>query len=128
MLVAAVAMGVVAFLLKEPLFRVVLAPSQSDFFVYRWMGSEPFTLQLINTGLTEQFMIHLRVAFAVGVLAASPYIIYVLFLQRDRRLSTLVCSFSKTGAMVFLSKLRRLTRSVEWCMENGLWATAQVSD
>lgn len=79
MLVAAVAMGVVAFLLKEPLFRVVLAPSQSDFFVYRWMGSEPFTLQLINTGLTEQFMIHLRVAFAVGVLAASPYIIYVLF-------------------------------------------------
>ena len=68
MLAAAVAMGVVAFLLKEPLFRVVLAPSQSDFFVYRWMGSEPFTLQLINTGLTEQFMIHLRVAFAVGVL------------------------------------------------------------
>lgn len=79
MLVAAVLMAVVAFLLKEPLFNVVLAPSRDDFFVYRWMGAEPFDLQLINTGLTEQFMIHLRVAFAAGVLVASPYILYMLF-------------------------------------------------
>lgn len=79
MLVAAVVMGIVAFVLKEPLFGVVLAPSQSDFFMYRLLGAEPFTLQLINTGLTEQFMAHLRVAFVAGVLVASPYILYVLF-------------------------------------------------
>ena len=79
MLVAAGVMGVGAFLLKEPLFEVVLAPSRSDFFVYRWMGAEPFTLQLVNTALTEQFMVHLKVALAVGVLVASPYIVYLLF-------------------------------------------------
>ena len=79
MLVAAGVMGVGAFLLKEPLFEVVLAPSRSDFFVYRWMGAEPFELQLVNTALTEQFMVHLKVALAVGVLVASPYIVYLLF-------------------------------------------------
>ena len=79
MLVAAVLMAVVAFVLKEALFDVVLAPSRSDFFVYRWLGAEPFELHLINTGLTEQFMIHLRVAFMAGVLVASPYILYMLF-------------------------------------------------
>ena len=79
MLVAAVLMAVAAFVLKEPLFDIVLAPSRGDFFVYRWLGAEPFELQLINTGLTEQFMIHLRVAFMAGVLVASPYILYMLF-------------------------------------------------
>ena len=78
-IVASVLAGVGAFVLKEELFGVVLAPSKSDFFVYRWMGATPFQLQLINTGLTEQFMIHVRVALAVGVFVASPYILYVLF-------------------------------------------------
>lgn len=79
MIAAAVIMTVIAFMLKEPLFEVVLAPSRDDFFVYRWMGAQPFDLQLINTGLTEQLMIHLRMAFAAGVLGASPYILYMLF-------------------------------------------------
>ncbi len=79
MLLAAVVMFAVAFALKDWLFAVVLAPSHSSFFVYRWIGAEPFTLQLINTGLTEQFMVHLKVAFAAGVLVASPYLLYVLF-------------------------------------------------
>ena len=79
MLLAAVVMFAVAFALKDWLFAVVLAPSHSSFFVYRWIGAEPFTLQLINTGLTEQFMVHLKVALAAGVLVASPYLLYVLF-------------------------------------------------
>ena len=71
--------AVVAFLLKEPLFRVVLAPRSSDFFVYRWMGVEPFSLHLMNTGLTEQFMIHMKTALYAGLLLASPYVLYQLF-------------------------------------------------
>ena len=71
--------AVVAFMLKEPLFEVVLAPRSSDFFVYRLMGVEPFSLHLMNTGLTEQFMIHVRTALYVGLLAASPYVLYQLF-------------------------------------------------
>ena len=69
----------VAFLLKEPLFQVVLAPRSSDFFVYRWMGVEPFELHLMNTGLTEQFMIHMKTALYAGLLLASPYVLYQLF-------------------------------------------------
>ena len=79
MLVAAVAAGVVAFVLKDCLFAVVLAPADGSFVTYRLLGVEPFTLHLINTGLTEQFMIHMKVAFTAGVLISSPYILYVLF-------------------------------------------------
>lgn len=71
--------AVAAFLLKEPLFRVVLAPSSSQFFVYQWLGVEPFSLHLMNTGLAEQFMIHMKTALYVGLLAASPYVLYELF-------------------------------------------------
>ena len=54
--------AVAAFCLKEELFAVVLAPRSSDFITYRLMGVEPFSISLMNTGLTEQFMVHLRTA------------------------------------------------------------------
>ena len=79
MIVAAVVMGVVAFCLKEPLFDIVLAPKDSDFITYRWLGGEAFSINLINTGLAEQFLIHMKVALMVGVLVASPYILFLLF-------------------------------------------------
>ncbi len=71
--------AVVAFCLKEQLFAIVLAPRSSDFITYRLMGVAPFSVNLMNTGLTEQFMIHLRTAMYAGLLMASPYIIYQLF-------------------------------------------------
>ena len=79
MVVAAVVLAVGAFCLKEPLFNIVLAPKDSNFITYRWLGGEAFSINLINTGLTEQFMIHLKVALMVGILVASPYILYLLF-------------------------------------------------
>ena len=78
-IVAAFVMAAVAFGLKDFLFDVVLAPSRDDFFVYRWVGAEQFNIHLINTGLTEQMMIHLKVSLMAGILFASPYILYVLF-------------------------------------------------
>lgn len=79
MLVATVSAGVLAFVFKDMLFGVVLAPAGSGFLTYRLLGFEPFTLHLINTGLTEQFMVHMKVAMLAGMLIASPYILYVLF-------------------------------------------------
>ena len=79
MIVVAVVMGVVAFCLKEPLFDIVLAPKDSDFITYRWLGGEAFSINLINTGLAEQFLIHMKVALMVGILVASPYILFLLF-------------------------------------------------
>lgn len=78
LLVIAVA-ATIAFCLKEELFAVVLAPRSSDFITYRLMGVEPFSIHLMNTGLTEQFMVHLKTAMYAGMLLTSPYIIYQLF-------------------------------------------------
>lgn len=72
-------LAVVAFCFKETLFAVVLAPRSSDFITFRLLGTEPFAVSLMNTGLTEQFMIHMKVAAYAGLLFASPYIIYELF-------------------------------------------------
>ena len=66
-----VGFGVVAFFFKEQLFSVVLAPKSDGFITYRlfnriaaWGGglSEPFSVQLINTGLAQQFVIHMKTA------------------------------------------------------------------
>ena len=113
-LVVVVAFAVVAFCLKDWLFTVVLAPRTSDFITFRLMGSEPFSINLMNTGITEQFMTHVRTAAYAGLLCASPYVLYQLFsfvspglYQNERRgalwivgsaylmflLGTLVCYF-----------------------------------
>lgn len=76
---AIVVFAVAAFLMKDELFGVVLAPRSSDFLTYRLLGAAPFELHLMNTGLTEQFMIHMRTAMYAGLLVASPYILYELF-------------------------------------------------
>ena len=65
--------------MKDWLFAVVLAPRSSDFISYRLLGiDEAFSIQLMNTGLTEQFMTHMRVAIYTGLLFASPYVFYQL--------------------------------------------------
>ena len=66
MLILLALVTVVAFLLKEQLFNIVLAPRSSDFVTYRLMGVSAFSIQLINTGLTEQFMVHMRTAMFTG--------------------------------------------------------------
>ena len=98
--------AVASFCLKEELFAVVLAPRSSDFITYRVMGVEPFCINLMNTGLTEQFMIHLRTALYVGVLVALPYILYQLFrfvspalYDHERRYATLLVG---SGYMMFM--------------------------
>lgn len=88
-LLVAVVFGVAAFCFKEELFAVVLAPKEAGFITYRVLTSigqlladaEPadFTVQLINTGLAEQFIIHMKTAMCAGILCASPYILYQLF-------------------------------------------------
>lgn len=77
--VAVVMFAVAAFCLKDELFSVVLAPRSSDFVTYKLLGVDPFSIHLMNTGLTEQFMIHMRTAIYAGLLVASPYILYELF-------------------------------------------------
>lgn len=99
-LVAIMLFAVVAFVLKDQLFGIILAPRSSEFVSYRLMGVEPFSLHLMNTGLTEQFMVHMRVAIYAGLLCATPYILYELFCfvapglyQNERQAATkIICS------------------------------------
>jgi len=75
----ALVFAVVAFCMKDLLFGMVLAPRTSEFITFRLMGAEPFSVHLMNIGLTEQFLTHMRVAMYAGLLCAAPYIIYELF-------------------------------------------------
>lgn len=79
-IICAVALfAVIAFVMKEELFGIILAPRSSDFITYRLLGTDDFSIHLMNTGLTEQFMIHMQTAIYAGLLIASPYILYELF-------------------------------------------------
>ena len=105
-MVVTVVAAAVAFCLKDQLFAVVLAPRTSDFITFRLLGVEPFSIHLMNTGLTEQFMIHLKTAMYAGVLIASPYIIYLLFrfispalYDNERKYATLLCT---SGYLMFM--------------------------
>ena len=104
--VVTVVAAAVAFCLKEQLFEVVLAPRTSDFITYKLLGVEPFSIHLMNTGLTEQFMIHLKTAMYAGVLVALPYIVYLLFrfvspalYDNERKYATLLCT---SGYLMFM--------------------------
>ena len=92
MLVAVVVVSFGVFFFKEEVFGVVLAPSHSDFVTYKFFNKlsilfsgtgesqmEPMAVRLINTGLAQQFMLHVKVSLYVGMLLASPYIVYLLF-------------------------------------------------
>lgn len=73
-----------AFMLKNTLFDVVLAPNNPDFITYRILerfdpDAERFSVPLINIGLADQFVIHMKTAFTVGFLFALPYVLYQLF-------------------------------------------------
>jgi sec-independent protein translocase protein TatC len=92
MIAAVLVCSVVAFVFKQQLFDVILAPQSSDFITYRLLerisdavmpgalsDGNVFDVQLINTGLAQQFVLHIKTAFSVGLLIALPYLLYLLF-------------------------------------------------
>ena len=98
--------AVAVFAMKDEMFAIVLAPRSSDFITYRLMGVEPFSIHLMNIGLTEQFMMHLKTAMYFGVLVASPYIIWLLFqfvspalYESERKYATVLCL---SGYLMFM--------------------------
>lgn len=75
----------VLFFFRQGLFDVLLAPSSCEFITYRWIEQvsgyhfSPFTIHLITTELSSQFMTHITASIYVAVLACSPYIVFELF-------------------------------------------------
>ncbi len=88
--VAVLLCSVGAFCLKDIVFWVILAPQSSDFVAYKVMESvagkfatvagplESLSTRLINTGLAQQFLLHVKVSLYLGCMLASPYILYQL--------------------------------------------------
>lgn len=71
--------SVLGFVFKDFLFDgIVLAPSRPDFCIYRLLGWS-FSMQLINVEVSAQFFVHLKAAFAVGVVLAFPYVVWELW-------------------------------------------------
>lgn len=84
------AIAVVVFCFKDETFRLLLAPSEWNFITYRWLEElmqragidfhfEEYHIDLIATDLSSQFMTHITTAVYLGLLGASPYILYELF-------------------------------------------------
>lgn len=76
---ALVLVSVVVFCFKDFIFNdIVLAPTRSDFFVYRWLGMD-MSMKLINVDISAQFFVHLKVAFALGFILAFPYVCFEIW-------------------------------------------------
>lgn len=96
----------IVFCFKQLTFEILLAPSDSSFVTYnivehlmqridRSFVFEPFNVQLIATDLSSQFVTHLTTSIYLGLLCASPFIMYELFrfitpalLEYERKYST----------------------------------------
>ena len=123
--VVVAALTVVVFCFKDVLFYIVLAPKDADFVTFRAVRSlaacvQPYahglvdsssvggfkSLQLINTGLASQFLVHMRTSFYFALLIASPFVLYVLFCfispalyKAERRVVSLLVS---SGFVMFM--------------------------
>lgn len=101
-------MAVGVFCLKDEVFDWLLAPHDSSFCTFRaietvcrWAGVdfhfEPFRVALISTELSAQFMTHLSTSVYLGLLLASPYVVYELFAfiapalyEREKRVARVI--------------------------------------
>lgn len=83
-------LAVVIFCFKDITWQLLLAPSECDFVTYCWIEQviqiwspgfqfEEWYVDLIATDLSSQFMTHITTAIYLGLLGASPYILYELF-------------------------------------------------
>lgn len=90
-LIVTLIFAIAIFCCKDYTFNVLLAPSKSDFCLYRWIEHvfalighnfhfQEFEIQLIATDLSSQFMTHISTSFYLGLLCASPYILFEFFL------------------------------------------------
>lgn len=83
--------AVVVFCFKDITWQMLLAPSEWDFVTYRVIEQlvrsvgfagfrfSEYHVELIATDLSSQFMTHVTTAIHLGLLGASPYILYELF-------------------------------------------------
>lgn len=79
----------IIFCFKDDVFHFLLGPCESDFATFRILRKllslirtdillYPSNIELITTDISSQFMAHLSASFYLGIMIASPYILYEL--------------------------------------------------
>lgn len=99
-------LSIVIFSAKSTTFNMLLAPGNSKFVTYRAIERlcsdiginfhfEPYSIHLINTELSSQFMTHVSTSIYLALLLVSPYIVIELYryiapalYKNERRYST----------------------------------------
>ncbi len=83
--------AITIFCCKDFVWQLLLAPSKWDFVTYRGIEKiaqfigfanvkfAEYHIELIATNLSSQFMTHITTSLYLGLLLASPYILYELF-------------------------------------------------
>lgn len=82
--------SIIIFCCKDTIWKMLLAPSEYNFTTYTLIERaiylcgfdfhfEKFHVDLIATDLSSQFMTHITTSVYLGLLGASPYILYELF-------------------------------------------------
>ncbi len=116
-LIALALAAVAAFALKEPLFRILLAPNSPGFVTYGIVPASGAAdagpqAALINTELTAQLTMHMKVSFFAGLALTLPFFFYRLFryaspglYENERRYSArvIVCSFAAFFAGILVN-------------------------
>lgn len=105
-------LAAVVFCCKDTTWSLLLAPSEWNFCTYRWLETlvhaigftdfhfEEYHVNLIATELSSQFMMHLTTAMYLGLLGASPYVLYELFRFISPALYEKERKYSSTMAIV----------------------------
>lgn len=82
--------AIAIFCFKDETFSLLFAPSEYNFVTYQWierllnlMGIDfkfaEYHVSIIATDLSSQFMTHISTSIYLGLLLASPYILFELF-------------------------------------------------
>lgn len=85
-----ICLTVVIFCLKDTTFHLLLAPCDNHFVTFHLLEEtferldiefrfEPYSIRLINTELSSQFMTHVSTSVYLALLLASPYIVIELY-------------------------------------------------
>jgi len=78
-LLVVVLAAIVIFCFKSFVFdRIIFAPTQSDFFIYKWLHMD-MNMSLVNIEITSQFFVHLKVAFSLGFIVAFPFVCWEIW-------------------------------------------------
>lgn len=81
--------AIVFFIFKDFMFKIVFAPTDDHFVLYRFVDKilalfhqeplGPFKLKIINIDLPAQFFIHISTSFYFAIVVCTPIVLYQLW-------------------------------------------------